>query len=112
MAARFLVEVQLPNVATSWQPAMVRKVGREVMVEVHRYKNRVRIVPGFENDNRAQLLWMACRNEGVEQACLCWEDIKAEWEMHVAQQFQPGWMQELRARAVRMAKEQRQPVSR
>lgn len=111
MAQQFRVEVQLPTVATSWQPAMVRKVTREPMVEVHRYKNRVRIVPGFEEDNRAQLLYLACRNEGVEQACLCWEDIRAEWEMQVAQQFQPGWMGELRGRVVRMARAQRQQAS-
>lgn len=112
MPSRFHIQVLLPADQKNWQPAMVRKIGGDPVVEVHRYKNRVRIVPGYEDDTRAQVLAWACRREGVEQACLCWADIWAEWRMRVEEQYQPGWMQDLRARAVRMTKAQRQSASR
>jgi hypothetical protein len=112
MAQNFHVQVELPTDQKSWQPAMVRKVGGDVLVEVHRYKNRVRVVPGYQDDNRARVLFWACRTEGVEQACLCWSDIWAEWSAPATDPYRPAWMQRCRSRAVLLARTQRPPVSR
>ena len=90
MAGRVQVEVVMPALADRWRPVMVAKVTGEALVMAHLQRDRVKIQPGFRDDQRVKVFVDSCETQGIEQAIRDWERT---WEEFT--RWRREWMQRL-----------------